>query len=211
MKTKKFAALLALLLVFPFVSQAQSYEHKCEISLAVGGVPKTHFMEDMKTVIDPSALYKTNPDLLNLYGDAVHTYISPAWCTPSFSFEAGYSIKRWLKVSLEANYDHVVGNVLNESDGKALWSLSIEEIAIIPRVRFYFAFSKYTCCYGGFGIGPVFRWGNGITPDNSIKKIAPVFEIVPIGFSVGRKVCGFIEISLGNYMLGGRTGIGYRF
>ncbi len=211
MQNKKTIAFWLLLLLLPLAARGQRYEHKWEVALSVGGVPKTHFQEDMRTSTNPDAKYNVNPDLYEIYGDAVHTYIEPAWCTPSFTLEAGYSVKKWFKVSLEANYDHVVGKVLNEADSNELWRLSVDEISVIPKVRFYFGFTDYTCFYGGFGIGAVFRWGDGITPENGIKKVAPAFEIVPIGFTVGRKVFGFMELSFGNYMLGGRTGVGLRF
>lgn len=211
MKLRRLSLLSLLLLVLPLSAAAQRYEHKWEVNLSVGGCATTHFEEHTKVSPDLYSQAFINPDLYALYGEHAYTEVQPDWCTPTFGLEVGYSVKRWLKVSLTAGYDHVVTKTVDYSTQEVLFKDSLEEIAIIPRVRFYFGFTDYTCFYGGLGFGAILRWGDALIPENNIKKAEFAYEFVPIGFTVGRKVHGFIEASFGNYMLGGRTGIGVRF
>ena len=67
MQNKKTIAFWLLLLMLPLAARGLRYEHKWEVALSVGGVPKTHFQEDMRTSTNPDAKYNVNPDLYRIY------------------------------------------------------------------------------------------------------------------------------------------------
>ena len=53
--------------------------------------------------------------------------------------------------------------------------------------------------------------GIAMTYDPRPDEILPIFQMAPLGISVGKRLYGFGEIGLGAEYIGGRVGIGYRF
>ena len=78
-------------------------------------------------------------------------------------------------------------------------------LTIMPTARFKYVSREAFSMYGSAGLGLM----AGFFDDEAY--IYPTFQLVPVGFTFGRKVYGFAEFGLGTLYIGANVGVGYRF
>ena len=76
---------------------------------------------------------------------------------------------------------------------------------VIPTARVNYLSRDSFRIYGSAGLGASAFYDDGDF------YVYPTFELVPVGFTVGRKVYFFAEYAIGFTYLGGAAGIGYKF
>ncbi|MGM9739674.1 MAG: hypothetical protein ACI3ZP_03640 [Candidatus Cryptobacteroides sp.] len=75
---------------------------------------------------------------------------------------------------------------------------------ILPEARFYYFQSRFTTLSGAVSAGAGFAIGQ----DN---KYSFEYQIIPITYTIGKKVYGLAELSLGTVFMGINFGVGCRF
>lgn len=210
--------LLSIALLIGVVASAQSnnetkslklgpngYEHyKHELRLTVGANPLEHLDFGWGGMTYNSEFLQ--PDDF-LYNGAYKT-------TCGYSLSYMYSPRKWLAFGLNAGY---VGWWQSQfsSTTNALHSTSFEHhIMIVPTVRFSYFNRRYVRLYSSLGIGygaclGRTRDSNGALTKSYNEPFVPV-QFTPIGVSVGRRLFGFAEVTVGS-MANLSAGIGYRF
>ena len=78
-------------------------------------------------------------------------------------------------------------------------------LSILPTARFKYINREFFSMYGSVAAGVAIGYF-----DKELYAF-PTFQLVPVGFTFGRKVYGFAEAGLGFLYIGGQIGVGYRF
>ena len=212
--------LLSIALLIGVVASAQSnnetkslklgpngYEHyKHEFRLTVGANPLEHLEFGWADWNHNSEFLQTDDFL---YDGAYKT-------TCGYSLSYMYSPRKWLAFGLNVGYvgwwQSQFSNTTN-----ALHSTTFEHhIMFVPTVRFSYLNRRYVRLYSSLGIGygaclVRTRDSNGVpTKHNNYNESFVPVQLTPIGVSVGRKLFGFAELTVGS-MANLSAGIGYRF
>ena len=196
-----FSAVL-MLAAFPGTVKAQDYPAKWEVALFTGLVP-TPYLEYSSW--SSSREWGT---LAYLYGPQYEDVDNPM--TPYVGFRFGYRVKRWFKVGADLGWS---GSFYRQhmSEGEDLKE-DIHSMTFIPKVTFFFATSKYVSAYAGVGLGVRYNLRLGeVREIYRFHTVEPAWQVTPIGITVGRKVPGFAELTVGKDMVGVKVGVGYRF
>lgn len=88
----------------------------------------------------------------------------------------------------------------NEQSGTRTYNI----LHILPEARFYYFQSRFTTLSGAVSAGAGFAIGL----DN---KYSFEYQITPITYTIGKKVYGLAELSLGSVFMGVNFGVGCRF
>ena len=78
-------------------------------------------------------------------------------------------------------------------------------LTIMPTARFKYVSREAFNMYGSVGLGLIAGYFD------KEAYVYPTFQLVPVGFTFGRKVYGFGEFGLGSLYIGFNIGVGYRF
>lgn len=195
---KKIFLSIAFLAV-ALTASAQDYPGKWEVDLFAGVVPTSliqfpyHFKLEEKGPL--ASIYE--PRLL-MHDRAAYPYVG---------LRFGYRIYRWLKVGADAGWSLYHESVRYE--GQVPESYNCHTVTVIPKVTFHFATSRYVSAYAGVGLGAAFNIAPGSVPD--VRPVEFAWQVTPIGITVGRKVPGFTELTVGKDVIGIKFGVGYRF
>lgn len=136
-----------------------------------------------------------------LYG----TYQGAEYMTGLISGEFSIHFKRWFTLAIEAGFNGMWGHVYERLDGSHARRTNGISLTVIPHARFYWANRKKVRFYSDIGLGV------GLGQYDKYFEFYPAFQFSPLGFTAGRKIFFFGEVSLGTAYMGGKFGLGYRF
>ena len=80
-------------------------------------------------------------------------------------------------------------------------------VSLMAGVRFHFLNKKWVRLYSDVNIGINMLYGKNVSAVYS--ELA--FQTSPFGISIGKKVSGFLELSIGTMYYGGNIGLSVRF
>ena len=119
---------------------------------------------------------------------------------------AEYSINRSKRFTFAVGgYVNYIWNRVNDYAGRRTGTEIGLSLHVIPTARYKYVSKPAFSAYGSIGLGAMVGCEDGEF------FALPTFQIIPIGITFGRKVCGFAEYGAGFTYLGGSVGIGYRF
>ena len=191
-----------LFATFPGTAAAQDYPAKFEIDLFTGFVPMPYI---------EYAGWRTHVEwgtLASLYGTGYKGVTQ--YSSPYVGLRFGYRVKRWFKVGADLGWSGFFYRQ-QMSEGEDLKD-DIHTMTLIPKVTFFFATSKYVSAYAGVGLGVRYNLRQGdVRVIDRFHVVEPAWQVTPIGVTVGRKVPGFAELTVGKDVVGIKVGVGYRF
>ena len=183
----------------------ENFPYRYEVRLGWGGYPileaNTFPNSGGSWGYDVDILPYRNQTLDKMYG----TYQGPEYMTGLISGEFSIHFRKWFTLAVEAGLNGMWGRVYDSSDGSFVRRTSGISFTVIPHARFYWANAKSVRFYSGIGLGL------GLGRYDGYFETYPAFQFSPVGFSVGRKIFAFGEMSLGTAYFGGKFGMGYRF
>ncbi|MDD6254051.1 MAG: hypothetical protein ACI3ZO_09585 [Candidatus Cryptobacteroides sp.] len=200
MKHRILALALALLSMTVLPSEAGAFRpmkpFKFDISVHVGAGDVPIACDKIDSGYD----FFGNPSVADLYEDNVMLD----------SFSGAYSLRlethplSWLSYGAEVYYHRQSGDSYNSLTGKAGGRVHFDAVYVLPEVRFYYFRTQFTTLSGALSAGLGIYSGY---PDN----FAFDWQIVPLTYTIGKKVYGLAEISLGSAFVGVNFGAGIRF
>lgn len=118
---------------------------------------------------------------------------------------AEYSInyRKWFSFSVGGYLSTAWNKVYDYKGDPAGFDMGVT-LHIAPTVRIKYINTDAFSMYLGLSAGIMLGYKDEMLA-------FPSFQIVPLGFTFGRKVFGFVELGGGFLYLGGNAGIGYRF
>lgn len=127
--------------------------------------------------------------------------------TGAYTISYTYRFKKWFELTGNLTYSGVLRSTYYSYNNEAAFSVSSHIITLSPTARFVWLRKKYVTLYSSVsvGLGMIVQQGK-----YSSNGLAAVININPFGITVGRKVYGFFDISLGSVGLFS-AGVGYRF
>lgn len=194
---------------------AQDPPQRFEVDLFVGTAPTTfvqnaHFFDWGMKYYQPAEIIPASGTLASIYEPKpVYKRYTDAYATPYVGLRFGYRVKRWLKVGADLGWDRYreVGHYSDETVKEDI----LHTVTFIPKVTFFFATSRYVSAYAGAGIGMAFQTGTpGFEPEG-FRPVNFAWQLTPIGITVGRRIPGFTELTIGKDVIGIKFGVGYRF
>ena len=184
-------AALAACLLFPGLSKAQG---RHEINLFIGGYNSQYASANTNFVAPYNDLY------------AIYEYQHTYETGPVYTLSYGYAPIRWISVGAQVNYGKVGVSTWRAVDNS--WSSDkMENISVLPQVKFHIPSSRHFRLYGKLALGATLS--SSLTAKQTVKA---AYEWVPIGFEwAGQFFYGTAELATGTVIQGGRIGIGFRF
>lgn len=127
------------------------------------------------------------------------------------TLDYNFKLNKVVHIGAQLDYSHVRGRSWYSIGGQQGQQFSTNIFSFLPQVKLRIPGSPHFRLYGKAAAGI-----NILVTDLEIrKKSSPVrfaWEIVPFGFEWGgNRVYGMAEVCVGNVLLGGRLGIGFRF
>lgn len=183
-------------------------ENKHEVRLTVGVTP---LFEDDFFVYDEPAVVKRYHNVI--YPSDL-TYRGALKTSGGYALSYMYSPLRWLSVGLYAGYVCEWQPTLLHSTQTIVSTTKERHLMLVPTVRFTYLNRPIVRLYSSIGIGVGFcheytRNVDGHIEANYNNRFCPA-EVTFLGVSVGRRLFGFAELSLGS-MGCCSAGIGYKF
>ena len=190
-------ALMALLL-FPSAAGAfrpmKPFKFDISVHVGAGDIPLAY------DKIRSEYPYYGKPPVSDLYEDRMSLD----------SYSGAYSIRfethpiPWLSYGAEVYYHHQSGSTYNALTGKTTGREHVDAVYVLPEVRFYYFRTQFTTLSGSLSAGLGIYSGY---PD----RFAFDWQVVPLTYTIGKKVYGLAEISLGSAFMGINFGAGIRF
>ena len=201
--TKRLTVILCALLLCPLGLAAQNkddipYRHEWRFGLA--GLPLMDsfmYTDGYFENIDPNVYY-LDPD--RLYKDYEGTKRMFGLVTAEYSINFRKRFTFAVGAYLSTGWNRVY-----RYDGTKKAPEIDLGLTIMTTARFKYISRKAFNMYGSVGLGLI----AGLSEREAY--IYPTFQIVPLGFTFGRKVYGFAEFGLGTLYVGGNIGAGFRF
>ena len=208
---KRLSLLLFLLTALPavlfaqeetaFVRKREPFVRQHELRLTAGAYPVLPYMaEQVCHAGSPTAFDRICRGPL---------YTDGAW---SLSYD--YRFRKWLDAGLTLGYYGEYSSSFRYSHRNEAWSYiggSYEFcLTVMPVVRFTWLNRKWVRMYSTVGLGVSFEFGHDACEATRFRETLAVFQLTPVGISVGRSLFGFAEAGFG--VQGAlMVGIGYKF
>lgn len=143
--------------------------------------------------------------------DIYRDYRGPAYMTGIISAEFDFNFKRWFALTLGLGFNGIYQNTYDPVTDRKTGQNSGVSVTFLPEARFNWVNRRLVRMYSavglGLSVGSLYERDYG----RSDTMIYPVFQITPVGISVGRGVYGFAELGVGTQYIGGAAGVGIRF
>lgn len=138
--------------------------------------------------------------------DAVFAdYKGPLYTAGLYNLEFNIIRKKWLVSSFSLGTASFWRPAFSVLDGRRTGAKVHSVLSLMHTWRFTYVNRPVFRMYSSIGLGIA------MTYDPRPDEILPIFQLAPLGISVGKRLYGFGEIGLGAEYIGGRAGIGYRF
>ena len=191
---KLLSLFVMLCLALPALGQGRN-----EFNLSIGGVSGDYSLL--------SADYDSSTDLYGLYEP--HYLLSSGGAVMSLDYHFKLNQVVWL--GAEADWSTVQGRSYYNIGGQQGQKFSTNVFTVMPQVKLRIPGAAHFRLYGKAAAGVRFV----VTDLDAFKKSSPVrfaWDITPIGFEWGgNTVFGMAELCVGNVLMGGRVGVGFRF
>ena len=226
MNIRRFLVLLAAAsltaALFPPVAGAarpederpEAWQFSYEVRLGWGGYP----------VFDvTSMLMKGSSGIFSYYDDVGPYYgygslemiyrpsTGPGYMTGVISAEFDFNFRKWFTLTVGLSGNGAFQDVFDVMSGAKAGRNRGVAMSLLPEARFNWLnrplVRMYSSIGAGIGVTAYTKVGYGY-PSFSWY---PVFQVSPVGISVGRRVYWFAECGIGMQYMGGMTGIGVRF
>lgn len=125
----------------------------------------------------------------------------------AFSLTYTYRFKRWFELSGSLSYSAQISQCRYNLTGEKASNNNNHFIGIAPTARFVWLRRDLVTLYSGVTLGMGVNIHDGMTMDADV---AGIFGLNYFGITVGKKVYGFCDLSIGNLEFIS-VGIGYRF
>ena len=116
-----------------------------------------------------------------------------------------YNRKKWLVSSFSLGTASFWRPTISVPDDRRTGAKVRSVLSLMHTWRFTYVNRPVFRMYSSIGLGIA------MTYDPRPDEVLPIFQLAPLGISVGKRLYGFGEIGLGAEYIGGRAGIGYRF
>lgn len=193
------------------LSRKSGINDKHEFRLTVGITPI--YETDFFVMVDDyePAINSRYPNMI--YPDDLY-YRGPLKTSGGYSLSYMYSPLRWLSVGLYAGYVSQWQNNLLRASRSVVSTTTERHLMLVPTVRFTYLNRPIVRLYSSIGIGVGFcrertRNVDGHLEFSENSRFCPT-EVTLFGVSVGRRLFGFAELSVGSLGVCS-AGIGYRF
>ena len=181
-KFVRTAAVISLLLFSFNAAYAQTRTGDSEIRFSYGGV-----------VYTPHVLSYSDSHDNSIYSFLVsNLYFLEDWLSVGGTVGTAF-----LYTDFEDNYSHTEFSS----------SMTHGYVSLMAGVRFHFLNKKWVRLYSDVNIGINMLYGKNVSAVYS--ELA--FQTSPFGISIGKKVSGFLELSIGTMYYGGNIGLSVRF
>ena len=191
--------LLSTLVLLCLALPALHAQGRNEINLSIGGVSWEYAI---KTAADDS--YN---DLYSLYEP--HYVISDG---PVLTLDYHYRLNKVVCLGAELDYSNVQGRSYYEIGGRQGQKFRTNVFAVLPQVKLRIPGAAHFRLYGKAAAGIRFVVTDLEEDLNNLSPVRFAWNITPIGFEWGgNTVYGMVELCVGNVLMGGRIGVGFRF
>lgn len=119
--------------------------------------------------------------------------------------EFSLHVNRWFTFSTLVAFNGMWGSTYSQLGGQTISKKRGVSFALVPQARWYWSNKKYFRAYSSFGIGVAAGTYDGQP------QCMPAVQFTALGLTVGRRVFGYFEYSVGSVYMGGSLGVGYRF
>lgn len=208
MKRTLFAIALIVLIQMPGFSQNKRSPYLHEFGIGIGIEPLSqsivldrisndYYGSDKNWFRRPNGSYiiSTDYSITESYNRS-HTYTGNWSQTESLQLHYSYCFSRWFELSGTLAYCGATQNRFSKATGEILSKNKLHLTSLIPSMRFVWLNTSMVKLYASLGLGLVFE---DITKNEiSEKEIYPAINFNYFGVSVGKKIYGFTELSLGN-------------
>ena len=192
---KLFSMLVMLLLALPAL-QAQG---RHELNLGFGAVSGEYALLDTNE--------GSGSDLCGLYEP--HYSLERG---PVLSLDYHFKLNKVVYLGAEVDYSNVLGRSWYNIGGRKGQSFRTDIFAFMPQVKLRIPGAAHFRLYGKAAMGVRFVLTDLEDELNSSFPVHFAWDITPIGFEWGgNTVYGMAELCVGNVLMGGRIGIGFRF
>lgn len=128
-------------------------------------------------------------------------------CAPTVTLDYHYALLNWLCLGAQVNWSSISGTVYYRMGNRESERFSLNMCSVLPQAKFRIPSPEHFRLYGKVAAGLQANIGALFT-----SPVQFAWEVVPIGCEWGgQRVYGTAEVCLGNVLLGGRIGIGFRF
>lgn len=195
MKKLILCLLASLLLLSEGRLAAQDYE----VAASWGGIPAFYdgLLWGFQREVGPYG----SPRMDAVFAD----YKGPLYTAGLYNLEFNIIRKKWLVSSFSLGTTSFWRPTFSVLDGRRKGAKVHSVLSLMHTWRFTYVNRPVFRMYSSIGLGIV------MTYDPRPDEILPIFQLAPLGISVGKRIYGFGEIGLGAEYIGGRAGIGYRF
>ena len=198
---KRLILILCLALLWPLGLSAQKTKDvpfRHEWRFGVAGFP---FMESFMFSGWGYDIYPTPDDGLDeIYSD----YHGATRALGLLSAEYSINYRKHFTFSIGGYFTGLWYNTYDYMDVRKGTDVGFN-LSILPTARFKYINREFFSMYGSVAAGVAIGYF-----DKELYAF-PTFQLVPVGFTFGRKVYGFAEAGLGFLYIGGQIGVGYRF
>ncbi len=190
---KNLLLLLAGLVLSTGLLQAQGNRH---LHISLGGAPA-----DFSNFQDNSS-----GDVIDLYNLYEPQYVINAE-VPVLTLEYAVDVNRWIRLGLEMDYAELRGSVSYMLGNRPRMDFEKYTISAMPELRVRIPSPRHFRLYCKAAAGARINLGKHQDPP-----VLFAYNLVPIGAEWGgQKIYGLGELCLGNVIMGGRIGLGFRF
>lgn len=190
----------------------EAWQYSYEVRLGWGGYPlfdvSNLWMTGSGTIFSyDSEPYFGNPSLSMIY----HPSTGQGYMTGVIAAEFDFNFKRWFTLTVGISGNGAYQDVFDVMTGEKSGRNKGVAMSLLPEARFYWLNRQQVRMYSSIGLGlgvTTYTKAGYRDPDVSWY---PLFQVTPVGISVGRRVYWFAECGLGMQYFGGMTGIGVRF
>lgn len=186
--------LLCLVLVAGALGSALAQEHRHEVNLTIGFMPREY------TVIETGPEY--SGDLASLYEPHVR-----AEGAPLIGADYAYAVLPWLKLGGTLDYTYLLGETYEAFRNKATGKYERYIVYLMPQAKVFALDIPHFKMYAKVATGLELNLGNADVPVVNF-----AWSVTPLGMQwAGDRVYGTLELTNGNVLRGIRLGVGLRF
>ncbi len=132
-------------------------------------------------------------------------YMGPTYISGAYSFLYSYRFRKWFELSAALVYSGCYSSAYDKFSGEYMAPVSYHSISVMPIARFVWLNRKYIRMYSSIGLGMSVVYSEY----HSALKVHAAAMINPIGMTVGDRIYGILELSLGTTGLV-TAGIGFK-
>lgn len=198
---KQLTMALLLLVFLPLGASAQKdpdipFRHEWRFGVAGFPLMESFMFSGWGHDINPTPA----DDLDNIYSD----YSGATRALGLLSAEYSINYRKHFTFSIGGYFTGLWYNTYDYKDVRKKTEVGFN-LSILPTVRFKYVNREFFSMYGSVAAGLAMGY-----IDKEFYAF-PTFQVVPLGFTAGRKIYGFAEVGAGLLYIGGNIGVGYRF